>query len=376
MKILVISHEFPPIGGGGANACYYLTQEFAKNGHDVTVITAKYNTQSLSEQLNGVNLVRVKCKRTYKEHCSFVEMLSFIVKAWPVAKFLQAKHKFDICHIFFGIPSGPIGYLLKKKYKIPYVIRFGGGDIPGFQDRFKQVYILLSPFIKKIWSNANALVANSIGLKKLATDFYDRKTVEIIPNGIDTSVYFPKPDENKDIINILFVSRLIERKGLQYIIPQLNYIQKNCSYNIRLTVVGNGPYRETLEILAKKNHCSNLISFEGQKEKTEIVSYYQDADLFILPSAKEGMPNVVLEAMACGLPIVMTPCQGSDELISENGIISTIDNFVDNIITLCNDKNKRILMGKKSLEMCINKFGWNRQAEEYLKLFENIVKNC
>ena len=66
-----------------------------------------------------------------------------------------------------------------------------------------------------------------------------------------------------------------------------------------------------------------MIQFVGQKEKDGIVPYYQNADLFILPSAKEGMPNVVLEAMACGLPIVMTSCEGSKELITDNGIISS-----------------------------------------------------
>ena len=64
-----------------------------------------------------------------------------------------------------------------------------------------------------------------------------------------------------------------------------------------------------------------MVEFVGQKNKKEIVPFYQNADLFILPSAKEGMPNVVLEAMACGLPIIMTPCEGSKELVQDNGYI-------------------------------------------------------
>ncbi len=73
--------------------------------------------------------------------------------------------------VFFGIPSGPLGLYLKRKYEIPYVIRFGGGDIPGFQDRFSVIYKLIGPAIKAIWRNSDALVVNSSGLRKMALDY-------------------------------------------------------------------------------------------------------------------------------------------------------------------------------------------------------------
>ena len=130
MKILAISHEFPPIGGGGANACFFLTKGFVEKGHEVTLVTANYQGMPESEIVNGVRVIRVNSKRAHKEHCSFKEMLSYLLKAYPVANKLQKREKFDVCLVFFGIPSGPIGYMLKKEYKLPYVIRFGGGDVP------------------------------------------------------------------------------------------------------------------------------------------------------------------------------------------------------------------------------------------------------
>lgn len=232
MKILMISHEYPPIGGGGANACMYLAREYAKVLHDVTIVSVWYEGQLETEDSYGIHIIRVKSKRRYKEHCSFLEMTDYLYKAWPIVKRLEKEHHFDICQVFFGIPSGPIGYALRKKYGVPYIIRFGGGDIPGFQDRFAVLYKMLGPFLKVIWSNADALIANSEGLKKLAVDFYDKKTIDVIYNGVDTNKFYPiiksengYSTDNK-IIKILFVSRLIERKGLQFIIPKLKEIEK------------------------------------------------------------------------------------------------------------------------------------------------------
>lgn len=372
MKILVVSHEFPPIGGGGANACYFLTKGLVEKGHEVTVVTANYQNMPREEKINGVDIIRVNAIRQHKEHCSFKEMLSYLMKAYPVAKKLHKKEKFDNCLVFFGIPSGPIGYLLKKKYKLPYVIRFGGGDIPGFQERFTKVYKVIAPAIKLIWKNADALVANSQGLKDMALDFYHKKDFEIICNGVDTEMFYPIEKKKSDEFKILFVSRLIERKGLQFIIPQLQKIQESTERKIRLIVVGDGPYRTELEQLVKEYHVEDIVQFEGQKDKSEIVSYYQNADLFILPSAKEGMPNVVLEAMACGLPIVMTPCEGSKELIGENGKVVSVQEFEKEIEKIVSNDDIRKAMARESRRRVEEEFSWNSTIDKYEKLISGL----
>lgn len=374
MKILAISHEFPPIGGGGANACYFLTKGFVEKGYEVTLVTANYQGMPESEIVNGVRVIRVNSKRAHKEHCSFKEMLSYLLKAYPVANKLQKRENFDVCLVFFGIPSGPIGYMLKKKYKLPYVIRFGGGDVPGFQERFTKVYKIIAPAIKLIWKKADALIANSQGLKDMALDFYNKKPFDVIPNGVDTEVFYPSVKEESDEFKILFVSRLIERKGLQFIIPQLKKIQDSTEKSVKLIVVGDGPYRETLERIAEENHVSDMVEFVGQKGKEEIVPFYQNADLFILPSSKEGMPNVVLEAMACGLPIIMTPCEGSAELICENGYKAERKEFADYIIKLIGDNEMRKEMSINSNKRVKNFFSWKHIVNEYLETLDGLLK--
>lgn len=386
MKILIISHEYPPVGGGGANACMYLARQYAMAGHEVHIITVWFEglmkNETISDYGEHIYINRLQAKRANKEHCGFAEMLDFLIKARKfagskVASTIKENQPFDICQIFFGIPSGPIGLYLKRKYSLPYVIRFGGGDIPGFQDRFAFIYKLIGPVLKTIWKQADGLVANSAGLKSLAQDFCDKYPILVFPNGVDTDIFCPLEDKefSEDHIEILFVSRLIERKGLQYVIPYLQEIENSSGRKIHLTIVGDGPYKETLQTMAEESGVSSMITFEGQKDKDELLPYYQSGDIFVFPSKKEGMPNAVLEAMACGLPIVMSPCQGSSELIDGNGVISDIDltKFKESLIAIISAGNEDLKrMADCSRQRVRKLFSWGSVAERYMTLFESI----
>ncbi len=375
MNILVVSHEFPPLGGGGANACYYLTKGFVELGNEVTVVTANYQGLSNREKVNGVTVIRVNAKRKNKEHSSLMEMMSYLVHAFPIVNRMAKQRSFDICLVFFGIPSGPLGYWIKKRYGIPYIIRFGGGDIPGAQERFAFVYKLVGPFLKRIWNSSDALVANSGGLQQTALGFYNRKKIEIISNGVDINYFTPIEDKGDVFseVNILFVSRLIEGKGLQFVIPKLREIKRSSGREVKLTVVGDGPYRRQLESLALCSHVEDCVLFVGAKSKEEILEFYQKADIFILPSKKEGMPNVVLEAMACGLPIIMTPCGGSDELVIDNGVIVGQNDFAHELGKILQNMDLVKKMAMSSRERAVKYFSWDKTVKRYINLFRQHI---
>ena len=372
MNILIISHEYPPVGGGGANACKNLAKQYANKGHKVTIVTVAYINTPYEEVIDGVRIIRLRARRTKADTSSFYEMLSYLLAAYRCTDKLCKNETFDICQVFFGIPSGPIALYLKRKYKLPYVVRFGGGDIPGTQKRFDFVYKLLSPAIRIIWKNAKYLVANSEELRQKALEYENRYDVSIITNGVDTE-YYKRQNvyDASDDIRMIFVSRLIERKGLQYVIPRMNEIVRKSGKRVTLTVVGDGPYKENLQNLMDDTN-RDLVNFVGRKTGKDLLNLYEQSNLFILPSAWEGMPNVVLEAMAMGLPIVMTNCGGSKELIVDNGMIANIDSFVDAIIDLTSNENKMQEYSLRSRERIEELFGWSIKADEYLELFKSI----
>ena len=376
MRILIISHEYPPLGGGGANACMHLSKEYIKMGHQVTLVTAWYEGL-LDEETDGdFKIIRLHAKRAKVEHCSFPEMLDYLLKALKKADELVKKDNFDICQVFFAIPSGPVGWYLKKKYKLPYIIRFGGGDIPGFQERFKSIYKLIGPFEKILLKKADALVVNSDGLKNMLSDFYNKKPITIITNGADVSANDDvlSKKSKADTFRILFVSRLIARKGVQDFLPCYKSLCEEYGDRISLRIVGDGPFREELERMTDELGIRKNVIFEGQKTKAELPEYYSNADLFVFPSHKEGMPNVVLEAMSYGLPILMTPCEGSKELINKNGYAISVSDFNEKIKELMADEDKLKGMGSESLRMIREEFNWTGVAKKYDELLTSIIE--
>lgn len=392
MRILIVSHEYPPVGGGGANACQELSAQFADKGHEVHVVTVWYQDEhgydrdiaygGASEIQDGnLNIHRVKSPRQYKDHSTFYEMLLFMFEAYRYCIGLAENIRFETCLCFFAIPSGPIAYIIKKRLNIPYVIRFGGGDIPGAQKRYTIVYKIIAPFERLIWHNADALIANSVGLRQRALLFDDKKTISVIPNGVNMpgqvaiSDGVMKNSSRDKEIRLLFVSRLIEGKGLQDIFPQLRSLSDRCDKlgkKLRYVIVGDGIYRDTLEKLCDDLRIRDIIEFVGYKNKSELVEYYGTADIFVFPSRSEGMPNVVLEAMSYGLPIVMTPCEGSTELIHDNGFISVAEDFSDRIWDIISDEGLKKHFSDTSRDLAQMRFNWGNTADMYLQIMNGL----
>ncbi len=247
--------------------------------------------------------------------------------------------------------------------------------------RFAFIYKLIAPAVRILWKRADALVANSIGLKEMAERFYDKKQILVIPNGAticEGVISQASQKEAEDsLVRLLFVSRLIKRKGLQDFLPQLRKVVDLCSKGSKrviLDVVGDGPFRSTLEDIVVKHGLKDVVLFHGQKEKTDLSFYYEQADIFIFPSHKEGMPNAVLEAMSYGLPIIMTPCEGSTEQITNNGMICPIDDFSKNVTELVLDGDRRRKMGRRSHELVRDQFSWANTARQYDDIFRTLSK--
>ena len=376
-KILILNYEFPPLGGGAGNATQNIARELARIGNNVLVITAWFPGCATDEVVDGYRLFRVKSKRARVDRSNIFEMLNYTRRAIVDGRDVVKEFKPDATISFFAIPSGLVACYFKKKFGVPYVVSLRGGDVPGFlPENLRWHHLFSAPLTSLVWKNAAGIVANSEGLRVLADKTASRygKKVMMIPNGVNREVFTPRTEGSPTTkTRILFVGRLTEQKGVTYIIDAVNKILKTRSApkgDMACDIIGDGPLREVLEKKVMELGLSDTIKFHGWVPREKLPSFYQNADLFILPSSDEGMPNVVLEAMASGLPIITTFVPGSEELVvaGENGmLVKDRTNLVPAILDFLDNREKWKAMGRASLERS-KKFDWAKIAVEYANL--------
>lgn len=375
MRILMLNCEFPPIGGGAANMNWYFLKEVAKH-HDVEIdlITSGLNHTTINHDFgSNINIRKVNVWKKNLHHWTLREMMIYTIKAYFIASRLMLKNKYDLVHAVFGFPSGLIAYLLRKK--VPYVVSMRGSDVPFFNTRFTFGYKLIGPLIKKIWASASALTANSKGLKELALLTDPQIDIRVIPNGVDNNEFSPLVAESGKGTRLLTVARLINRKGIDYLIRSLSDL-KDTIPDLSLTIVGSGNKQTELEALVKKRELSDSVKFLGEVPHNELAAIYSSHDVFILPSFNEGMSNAMLEAMASGLPIVTTETGGTMEMLNGNAVIiekGSSDSIRDALRTILPDKEKLNEMKRLSLERAKD-FSWSKTVHEYFDFYDEALR--
>lgn len=376
-RVLFFNYEYPPLGGGAANANAYLLKAYRENpGLQVDLITTspdeKDHTENLSERISLYKIAIGKNEATL-HYQSQLDLIKYSFKAYALAKKLLRENKYDVIHAFFSVPCGALAYVLGKKYKIPYLVSLRGSDVPGYSERFSLLYIALTPFIKQIWKSAFRVVANSDGLRRLALQSAPLQAIDIIPNGVDTEKFFPKSENvpSEEWIITAGATRLTERKGIHFImeaLPALVALKPNLIFE----VMGEGEALPKLQALVQERGLKNHVRFLGRIDPSETYIYYQRASVFILPSANEGMSNALLEALASGLPVIVTDTGGSSELVEErkNGFIisRTSEAIVRTVTELIQNEEERKRMGREARKRAESQ-SWSRVASQYTDLY-------
>ncbi|MGE5410118.1 MAG: glycosyltransferase family 4 protein, partial [Clostridiales bacterium] len=214
-KILMLNYEFPPIGGGAAIANYYLLKEFARNPNlKIDLVTSGSSNKFEVEQFSdNIRIFKLNICKKDPHYWTMSEILRWTWKAYRLSRRLVNENNYDLCHCWFGWPPGMIGYLFRKK--VPYIIALRGSDVPGYNARLKALDKLIFKLVSRvIWENAKVVTALSGNLKKLAEKTFDEIDIEIVFNGVDSDKFKPVVNKSGFNIGILFVGRLIRRKGI------------------------------------------------------------------------------------------------------------------------------------------------------------------
>lgn len=402
MNLLLINYEFPPIGGGAGNATHFLAKAMAKQGHDVTVLTGAWKEHRGTFHQDGFTLIRLPYRRQHPSMASPKEMSTFVGKAFlKLPKIVKSKR---ISHaiIFFTIPNGPLGWYLKTRFNIPYIVSLRGGDVPKLVPEIIKVHRILKPIRQTCLKKSHRIVANAQGLADLSMET-DPYPVDVIPNGVDTTTFSSKtqkqktedliqddhsqddhsqdePTREKELFRIVFVGRFHLQKNLPLLLNTFHrMVLDDRLPPLHLHLVGQGPMEEQLFIQAEKLSLHEHLTWHGWTQKKDLIDIYQNAHLMVNPSFYEGLPNAVLEGMASGLPLVVSDVPGNRDLATEEcGWTFPIEDehlLEEALIKAIQMPREQLnTMGHAARARVMEHYDWNIVAKRYLDLFQGPKK--
>jgi len=237
--------------------------------------------------------------------------------ALPVARRLIAQgHDFDLIDAHYYYPDGVAAGLVARSLGKPFIVTARGTDLNVLPD---------FPLPRKRILETAGLASASIGVSRSLMDRLvelgaDPAKLHVLRNGVDLERFMPAPRQEararlglpESGTMLLSVGRLIEGKGHHIAIDALSSLTRDTS----LVIVGNGEQRQALEARARKAGVDARVRFAGGVPQEELRWYYSAADALLLCSAREGWANVLLEAMACGTPVISTDIAGTREVVT------------------------------------------------------------
>lgn len=373
MRILLLNYEYPPIGGGASTATYNLLKEFSKqNDIEVDLVTSSVGEHREEQHSDNIRIYFLDIGKNGNIHNqSNKDLLIYSKKALKFGKNLKKEKKYDLVHAFFGIPCGYIAMRLQ----LPFIVSLRGSDVPFYSEKYKLLDALVFQRLsRKIWKRAEAIAANSEGLRQLALKTNPNQKIGVIYNGVDTEMFKPA-NEDPQQFTVISTSRFEQRKGLQYLIEGFAKFYKEYKEG-KLILVGEGDQQLELENLVRSLEIKDVVEFAGALDRKEMPEWYRKADVFVLPSLNEGMSNSLLEALASGLAIIATDTGGTKELVDEtNGIIVEKKNS-DNVAKALGElfSNKSELARMKSLSrQKAQKKSWRENKEGYIKIYNEAL---
>lgn len=389
MKILQLNPSFyPAFGyGGTVRVAYELSRGLVQRGHYVTVFTTdvyeknkrlKYNNPSI---VDGIKIYRFRNISNWLAWRRYHTPLSLI----PTAK--QKVKEFDVIHIhvFRSFINIPVCHYAKK-YGIPYVLQ-AHGSLPRIiqKQRLKRLY-------DWVWGDGILKDASKvIALTKTEAEQYkkmgvEEDKIEIVPNGIDLSEYenLPKKGEFRRKYSIrenerivLYLGRIYKIKGIDLLVKAFSDLIKELD-DVRLVIVG--PDDGFLSILKKQIEnlkISDKVLFTGPLYERDKLEAYIDADVYVLPSVYEIFGITVLEACACGTPVIVTDQCGVADFVDKVGYVVKYDKkqLRDAISKVLSDEGLRRRLGEEGRKLVAGgEFGWGKVVLNIERIYLSLIQ--
>ncbi len=371
---MIMSAPFPPEEGIG-NYVYGLSSKLINLGHKVTIITRGNLFKTRREFIDDICVIKPPFFPLYPFHIQFHGL--FLNRI-----FKKMGEEFDIVHI-----HSPLSPLISTSLPViatihtPMLI-----DTKKRTDETKDIRARIEQLIGRYISfhiemdlieraNKITTVAHSVAME-LREYGLNSKDVEVIGNGVDEKVFTPiknKVDEKY----ILYSGRLDYRKGLFDLIESSKII---CQVHpeISFVLTGKGILIEKLKRRVNESGLKKNFNFVGFVSREKLIQLYQQATIYVLPSHYEGLPTVLLEAMACGCPIVATSVSGNLDVLTQghDGILvppKSPDKIAEAVLKLLDDEKMRNTLGINARNTIENRFTWSIISKKFLHFYNSLI---
>lgn len=323
MRIGIFTDTYPPDTNGVATSVQLLEDELKKHGHEVYIVTSSSN-KTISRKGNIIMIPGVTFKRLYGFSVSnFYSFFGVRYLKKLNLDLIHAQTEYGIgifARIFATSAKLPLVYTYHTMYEdyTNYMTKFTKGHFEGF---FKKAIVGVS---KLYAEKCTELIVPSNKTKEAMLRYGVTTNINVIPTGINLDK-FAKDNYDEDFIKklrskyvgnedflALYLGRIAPEKNLQEIFDAFVELKKQGIKNIKMVIVGSGPYLSEYRKYIKENNIDDLIQMIGRVSYDEVPKYYHMADLFISTSTSETQGLTFIEAMASGLPVI---CHYDDNLV-------------------------------------------------------------
>ncbi len=334
----------------------------------------RYSQITKYEIMDGIEVYHPRYPLIPKVSMPLHSLLLFL-SSINIIKKINQTFPFDLIDGHFIYPDGFAAVLLGKGLKKPVVLSARGSDIHQFT-RFKSI----KPMIQYALSHAKHVISVCNALKQeiLALDINGDK-ISVIPNGVDSKQFY-SVDKNKARKKlslphnkkiILSVGSLTPNKGFHVILNAFPKLLQEDT-NIYLYIIGEGPFRSSLERQIEALNLTQHVTLVGERPNSELRIWYSAADVFCLASFREGWPNVIMESLACGTPVVATNVWGTPEILTSPHVGFLVERTPESIAKgLLNALNRQ--WDSTRIQEHVAWRNWDSVALEVKKIFDLVL---
>ena len=282
--------------------------------------------------------------------------------------------RFDLLHVHWPFPHGLWGIVVGF-FGVPVILTFHGAEL-----LLAKRFGFVSPVLKLVCRQASGIICNSSFTAKQVALLTD-KPVAIVPFGAAVTARPTTRDPSKSVKDILYVGRLIERKGVSYLIDAMPGVLARLP--ARLHIVGDGPLRESLEAQAFDSGMGSAVVFHGFVPNQRLEDLYAEADVFVLPAIvddrgdTEGLGVVLVEAMSFAAPVVASEVGGIPDVVQPgvSGLLTpqrSAEALAQTLLSVLSDPALAARLGAGGLARATDYFDWNRVTD----LLEGVYRDA